>query len=168
MKRAFRNLMALTCASILYAISAHANGINPPRPAFSPVVKVECIDRKSNAALTANRATTRDSSMRGALEIKLDAKSSRHIKLSDLISISFTTTDIDKDGYVSALLETLEPKFEGKGSVRVRDNGKAISINGFDLSGKRTTLPLTECKKMAFESTSAEGSNEAPPAAAAK
>lgn len=136
-----RNLKLLIAATNLlaYVASLSANGINPPRPTDSAIVEAKCLSKNATISLTRARLSAE------AIDIKLSSTETVAVKLADVKRIKLDETAKSTGGFVSAEVELLQPKYSGAAAISIRQDGKRLTLSGFDANRKRVAFDIGKC-----------------------
>ena len=150
----FTTTLLAGMAALLLATEARPNGINPPRPASSTLVQVACERAEPAAPVVLKRTQLLSGS--GRLDVRTD-DGSMALRLMDLRRIDFEPGKTDAHGYLSATLASPKPEPPSRGRIRVVEDGKPITISGFNETGKRVTIALSSCRSIQISSAEDNG-----------
>lgn len=137
-----------------------ANGINPPRPVGSIIVKAVCTTRTDSGKKTFFRARIDDGAPGDFLQIKL-SDDSESLRIADIKSISFVSSQVSDSGYLDAKLIRRGAANEEPASVQVQaKNNSPIALTGFSSTGSAVSIALSDCT--AIDISPSSDSNETP------
>ena len=145
-----RRYHALALTSCLFAVSAGANGINPPRPVDSETVTASCTDRTSSKVTVLQRVRIADGDASGSLEVRLGKATPQAVQLSQFRRIQFHAGKPRPDGFAKAMIEIDEPPSTGEAAVKVRAKKGPVRISGFISASERVEIALESCKELEF------------------
>ncbi len=158
-----RSYLILLFLLVLLTTTAHANGINPPRPSGSETIEALCTDRKSGNTTTVQRARMTVDEPTGGLEVRLEKSDAQTLRLSRITRVQLATGKPNSDGFAEASLELLEPSYRGEGFVKLRVNGKPVRLAGFSADLRRVDIPLESCRELVLKtSRPSEAEHRAP------
>ena len=145
-----RLFQALALMSCLFAASAGANGINPPRPVGSETVMASCTDRTSSKVTILQRVRIAYGDASAPLEVRLGKTPPQAVQLSKVRRIQFHAGKPKPDGFAKAMIEIEEPPSVGEGAVKVRANKRPVRISGFSPASEHVEIALENCKELEF------------------
>ena len=138
------------CFSLLALAIPQAlgNGINPPRPASSENLVVQCTARDSGKTFTVFRVSLLASQPSRSVELKIGDGEFRLYALTEISGLSVPSGEVKANGLADTIVELANSGYRGAGQLRVVSDNKAVRLTGFTEDRKRFDMPLASCAQL--------------------
>lgn len=150
------------CIAILVVMATvtphvYANGINPPPPTGGTILVASCVDRATNATTVLHRVRVLTDNSAGMVQFRIPPATTTKLKLSDIRRLEIQSTTTSADGFATAEVDLLKPKFRGTAAVRLGKGATALRLSGFNEDRERVNLDVSACLVLEIQGRPAAG-----------
>ena len=146
-----------------YFSNANANGINPPRVSGSEIVEATCTsDADVDSTIIFRARVVAGEKATDLMEIRMGNEPALEVSMSKINRLEIASSAPDPDGFVRANLHLSDPEYQGKGFVKVIEQGKPLRLSGFTKVNRRVEIPLSKCKALLLRTVLSEAVEHRP------
>jgi hypothetical protein len=146
--------VAVAALTLVATATAYANGINPPRVRGGSVITASCLERSGQRQHDILRARVASGNQSSELLNVRVGEASEQVPITQIESITFTGTTIDRNGFADASLMRRADSSDEPVAVQVRSAGSAVRLIGFKGSGSTVSVELQKCERIEFSQSS--------------